>query len=123
MKTTVQPTPSPQLPAKSSQTRQEALHEPGKRPGPATACASETDESAPSQATSPARSWTTRSHEHVDTGDLVALSLLRYSDAVGRIVGEAGDGRVQCVLIRSSSGRSGDRVTVEPDQLLVKVYS
>lgn len=67
--------------------------------------------------------WTTRADEQVGLGDLVALSVLRYSDAVGRIVAEADEGKIRCVLVRGSNCRAGDMVTVEADQLLVRVFA
>lgn len=66
--------------------------------------------------------WTTRANEIVGIGDLVALSVLKYSDAVGRIVTEADDDRIQCVLVRGGNCQPGFFVTVEEDQLLVRVY-
>lgn len=67
--------------------------------------------------------WTTRADEPVEVGDLVALSVLKYADAVGRIVAESPGGQVQCVLLRGGRpGSAGTTVLVEPDQLLVKVY-
>lgn len=67
--------------------------------------------------------WTTRAGEPVGVGDLVALSVLRYSDdAVGRIVTQTGEGGIQCVLIRTARAGPGTFVTVEEDQLLVRVF-
>jgi hypothetical protein len=66
--------------------------------------------------------WTTRANETVRIGDLVALSVLRHADAVGRIVAEADRGRIQCELVRGGNHARGKLVHVEPDQLLVKVY-
>ena len=65
--------------------------------------------------------WTTRANEKVGVGDMVALSVLRYADAVGRIVAEADHGHIQCVLVRGH-GKPGTFLRVEEDQLLVKVY-
>ncbi|HCT78596.1 MAG TPA: hypothetical protein DGG94_16790 [Micromonosporaceae bacterium] len=67
--------------------------------------------------------WTTRANESVSIGDLVALSVLAHSDAVGRIVAQADDGRIQCILVRGGTAKPGTFVNVEADQLLVKVYS
>lgn len=67
--------------------------------------------------------WTTRANEPVGIGDLVALSVLKHADAVGRIVAEVDNGHIQCVLIRGGNAIPGMFVRVEPDQLLVKVYS
>lgn len=67
--------------------------------------------------------WITWAKEAVQVGDLVALSVLKHSDAVGRIVGETDHGRIQCVLIRGGNGKPGDTIIVEPGQLLVKVYA
>lgn len=66
--------------------------------------------------------WTTRADESVGIGDLVALSVLKHADAVGRIVAEADDDRIQCVLIRGGNAKPGMFVKVEADQLLVRVY-
>lgn len=66
--------------------------------------------------------WTTRANEVVGIGDLVALSVLKHSDAVGRIVAEADDGRIQCVLIRGGNCQPGFFVTVDEDQFLIRVY-
>ncbi|WP_020519396.1 hypothetical protein [Catelliglobosispora koreensis] len=67
--------------------------------------------------------WTTRADEQVSFGDLVALSVLAHSDAVGRIVAEGDNGKIQCVLVRGGTTKAGDFVTVEEEQLLVRVYS
>lgn len=67
--------------------------------------------------------WTTRADEQVGIGDLVALSLLAHSDAVGHIVAEADEGRVRCVLVRGSKVKPGTVITVEEEQLLVHVHS
>lgn len=67
--------------------------------------------------------WTTRANELVSFGDLVALSVLRHADAVGRIVAEADSGLIKCVMVRGSSVKPGDFIEVEEDQLLVRVYS
>jgi hypothetical protein len=67
--------------------------------------------------------WTTRADEQVGFGDLVALSVLKHADAVGRIVAEADEGKIRCVLVRGSNCQPGDVVTVDADQLLVKVFS
>lgn len=66
--------------------------------------------------------WTTRANEVVGIGDLVALSVLRHSDAVGRIVAQADSGHIQCILIRGGNCQPGHVVHVEEDQLLVRVY-
>jgi len=66
--------------------------------------------------------WTTRAKELVGVGDLVAVSLLAHADAVGRIVAETGEGQVQCLLVRGGSAGPGAFVTVEEDQLLVRVF-
>lgn len=66
--------------------------------------------------------WTTRANELVGIGDMVALSVLAHSDAVGRIVAEADRGLIQCVLIRGGNCEPGAFVRVEEDQLLVRVY-
>lgn len=41
---------------------------------------------------------------------------------MGRIVAEADDNRIQCVLIRGGNCKPGFVVTVEEEQLLVRVY-
>lgn len=66
--------------------------------------------------------WETRAQELVGIGDMVALSVLAHSDAVGRIVAEAADKKIQCVLVRGSNCKPGDFVTVDAEQLLVRVY-
>lgn len=66
--------------------------------------------------------WTTRANELVSFGDLVALSVLAHADAVGRIVAEADEGKIQCVLVRGGNATPGSFVTVEEDQLLVRVF-
>lgn len=66
--------------------------------------------------------WRTTFGDEVTSGDLVALSVLKHSDAVGRIVAETDNGHVQCALIRGGNRAAGVFVAVEPDQLLVKVY-
>lgn len=66
--------------------------------------------------------WTTRAGEHVGLGDLVALSLLAHSDAVGRIVAEVDGYQVQCELVRGSRIKLGHRVAVDESQLLVRVF-
>lgn len=66
--------------------------------------------------------WTTRAKEPVRCGDLVALSVLRHADAVGRIVAEADDGQIKCLLVRGSHTEPGEFVTVDEDQLLVRVF-
>lgn len=68
-------------------------------------------------------SWATRADELVGVGDLVALSVLAHTDAVGRIVGGADDGRIECFLIRGSNAKTGTVVHVDADQLLVRVLS
>ena len=65
--------------------------------------------------------WTTRAHETVGIGDLVALSVLAHADAVGRIIAEADHGQIHCVLVRGN-GKPGTHLHIDPDQLLVKVY-
>lgn len=67
--------------------------------------------------------WTTRANEQVGPGDLVALSVLKRADAVGRIVTGVDEGKIQCVLVRGSNCRAGDVVTVDADQLLVRVFA
>lgn len=67
--------------------------------------------------------WITRGKERVGIGDLVALSMLKHSDAVGRILGPVGEGLVLCELIRGGNKAAGKTVVVEPDQLLVRVWS
>ena len=67
--------------------------------------------------------WTTRADELVGVGDLVALSVLAHPDAVGRIVGAADDGKVQCLLVRGSNAKAGTVVRLDTDQLLVRVLS
>ncbi|WP_203914408.1 hypothetical protein [Rhizocola hellebori] len=67
--------------------------------------------------------WTTRADEPVGPGDLVALSVLAHSDAVGRIVAGADDGTIQCLLVRGGNAKAGTFVHVEADQLLVRVFS
>ena len=66
--------------------------------------------------------WATRANETVQVGDLVALSVLKHADAVGRIVAEADDDKVECELVRGGNHASGTFITVERDQLLVKVH-
>lgn len=66
--------------------------------------------------------WTTRAHESVGCGDLVAISLLAHSDAVGCIVSEADDGQIRCALVRGANAEPGTIVTVEEEQLLVRVH-
>ncbi|GIH07110.1 hypothetical protein Rhe02_51770 [Rhizocola hellebori] len=66
--------------------------------------------------------WTTRANEPVGFGDLVAISVLKHADAVGRIVARRDSGRIQCVLVRGSSVKPGEFVEVEEDQLLVRVF-
>lgn len=68
-------------------------------------------------------SWQTRANESVGIGDLVALSVLKHADAVGRIVAEADDGRIQCLLIRGGNNARDKTVKVDADQLLVRVWS
>ncbi|GIH10268.1 hypothetical protein Rhe02_83350 [Rhizocola hellebori] len=66
--------------------------------------------------------WTTRADELVSFGDLVALSVLDRSDAVGRIVAAHDEGLIQCVLVRGNSVRPGELVEVEEHQLLLRVF-
>jgi hypothetical protein len=66
--------------------------------------------------------WTTRAHELVGPGDLVALSVLMHADAVGRIVAQHDSGLIQCVLVRGGNVKPGEFIDVEEDQLLVRVY-
>lgn len=66
--------------------------------------------------------WTCRSDELVGIGDTVALSLLQHLDAIGRIVAQTNDGQIQCLLVGCHpSCCPGDFVTVEEDQLLLRV--
>lgn len=67
--------------------------------------------------------WMTRANEPVGPGDLVALSILSHMDAVGRIVAPGSDGAIQCVMVRGSKVRPGEVVSVEADQLLIRVWS
>lgn len=67
--------------------------------------------------------WTTRADELVSFGDLVALGVLAHANAVGRIVAETQNGKIKCVLVRGGSADPGTFLTVEEDQLLVRVYS
>lgn len=64
--------------------------------------------------------WTTRSEELVGVGDTVALSVLGHADAIGRIVAETADGRIQCQLVCHTC-RPGTFVKVDEDQLLLRV--
>lgn len=65
---------------------------------------------------------TCRSEELAGIGDAVALSLLEYPDAVGRIVAKTDDDRIQCLLVGSHPPRRpGTFVTVVEDQLLLRV--
>ena len=66
--------------------------------------------------------WTTRAKELVSCGDLVAISILAHADAVGRIVAETDGGQIQCLLVRGSHTKPGEFVTVDEDQLLVRVF-
>jgi hypothetical protein len=66
--------------------------------------------------------WTTRAHELVGLGDLVALSVLSYSDAVGHIAADDGDGEIRCVVVRGSAWPAGESVTVKEHQLLARVF-
>jgi hypothetical protein len=63
--------------------------------------------------------WTTASGETVTVGDQVALRLLEHPDAIGRIMAETPDGRIECVLVQCGSCPAGGRVSVEEDQLLL----
>lgn len=66
--------------------------------------------------------WTCRSDELVGIGDTVALSLLNHSDAIGRIVAQTDDDRIKCLLAGCHPSCSpGDFVTVDEDQLLLRV--
>jgi hypothetical protein len=67
--------------------------------------------------------WTTRADELVGIGDMVALGLLEHSDAVGRIVTETDDGQIRCMLVRCNSCEPGSLVTVDEEQLLLRVCS
>jgi len=68
--------------------------------------------------------WTCRSDELVGIGDTVALSLLAHSDAIGRIVAQTDDGQIQCLLVGChGSCCPGGFVTVEEDQLLLRLYT
>jgi len=67
--------------------------------------------------------WRIRANEEVGPGDLVALSLAYHADAVGRIIGRAGDDLVECELIRGRRVTVGRRVEVAADQLLVRVHA
>ncbi len=44
--------------------------------------------------------WTTRADEPVGCGDLVARSVLKHADAVGRIVARTDVGLIQCTMVR-----------------------
>ena len=66
--------------------------------------------------------WRTGANEEAGPGDLVALSLVYHADAVGRIIGRAGDDLVECELIRGRRVTVGKKVQVAADQLLVRVY-
>lgn len=66
--------------------------------------------------------WITRANELVGHGDLVALSVLKHADAVGRIVAQRDSGLIQCVLVRGNRVKPGEFVEVGEDQLLVRVY-
>ena len=66
--------------------------------------------------------WTTRANETVRHGDLVALSVLKHADAVGRIVAATDLGLIQCELVRGGSVYPGAYIEVEESQLLVRVY-
>jgi len=63
--------------------------------------------------------WTAVSGEIVTVGDQVALRLLEHPDAIGRIMAETPEGRIECVLVHCGSCQAGGRVTVEEDQLLL----
>ena len=66
--------------------------------------------------------WTCRSEELVGIGDTVALSLLKHSDAIGRIVAKTDDDQIQCLLVGChASCQPGGFVTVEESQLLLRV--
>lgn len=65
--------------------------------------------------------WTTQANEYVGVGDLVALWVAGHRDAVGRIVAEASNGLIECVLERGGYAKPGLRMTVAEDQLLIRV--
>lgn len=67
--------------------------------------------------------WTTRCQELVGFGDTVALSLVAGADAIGRIVAETADGQIQCLLVRCHACPPGSMVSVDEDQLLLRVRS
>lgn len=67
-------------------------------------------------------SWRTRQGERVTIGDVVALSVLSFPDAVGRIVGVASDGRIECTLgDHDDPHGKRPRLRVEADNLLMLI--
>lgn len=64
--------------------------------------------------------WLTRQGDEVTVGDLVALSVLSFPDAKGRILGAAGDGRIVCVLGDNDDPHgTRPRLAVEEDNLVM----
>jgi len=64
--------------------------------------------------------WTTRAAELVGIGDTVALSVLGHADAIGRIVAETADDKIQCLLV-CHTDRPNTFVNVDEDQLLLRI--
>jgi hypothetical protein len=65
-------------------------------------------------------SWTCRSGEVVGVGDAVALCYGSSSDLVVRIASGT-TSELQCEVVRGAGMAAGERVTVVPEQLLVKL--
>jgi hypothetical protein len=65
--------------------------------------------------------WRTQQGEIVTYGDAVALGIVEHADAVGRIVAQAADGRIQCILVHCNGCQPGVLVTVTEEQLLVRM--
>lgn len=67
-------------------------------------------------------SWVCGSGDVVKVGDLVALRHGASSDLVARIAGGTKE-KLRCTVVSGSGFVAGDRISVAPDQLLMKVSS